>query len=191
MIKAIVFDFGGVVIPGVVLKWVRNLSHDDPKYIFFKEASHKWDLGELSVDEFYEALAKITNKTKDDVKETFYDSAELYPEVLELILQLKHNYKVILFTNNFRHNIEQYFNKLQLDSVFDEVVISSDFKIKKPNHDFYKKLIEITKFQPQEMIFIDDKQENVDAGNQTGIQSILFTGVEKLKKDLQAAGIIL
>lgn len=189
--KAIVFDFGGVVIPGVVLKWVSNLPKTDSKYIFFQEVSHKWDLGEFSVDEFYEALSKITDQNVAVLKETFYDSAEFYPEVIELIKKLKKHYSIILFTNNFSHNVEKYFEKLQITDLFDEVIISSEHKVKKPNPDFFQILLDKINLKSSEVIFIDDSQENVDAGNSLGIKSLLFTNAQKLKQDLLKEGITL
>ena len=39
-------------------------------------------------------------------------------------------------------------------------------------------------FLPGQALFIDDKPENIDGAKQAGLQTILFEGIEKLKKEL-------
>ena len=43
--------------------------------------------------------------------------------------------------------------------------------------------------EPQETLFIDDRQVNIDAARALGIVSILFSTIEKLREDLIAAGL--
>lgn len=189
MIKAIVFDFAGVLTPGIVAPYVKALSKTDPKYLQFTESSHKWDMGEMNIDEFYSTIATITGIPEDILKLTFYQKASYFPDMIDLIKKLKKNYKIVLFSNNFAYNVEQFFKYLGMRNLFDEVIVSSDHKMKKPEERFYKKLLEIVGLQENEIVFIDDTEENVDAGRKLGIQSFLFTDSTKLKKELQQIGI--
>ena len=62
--------------------------------------------------------------------------------------------------------------------------------IKKPDIRFYKKHNEAYNLSKQKIIiFIDDKQENVDAANQIGWKAIKYTNAKQLRIDLKNYGI--
>ncbi len=191
MIKAIVFDLGGVIVPGNVSKWVNTLPKSHPTHLVFQEKSRQWNLGELSVEGFYGALSEITGRDAEVLKVTLYDDLQMYFDVVDIVRKLKKNYKIVLFTNNFAYNVEKYFEKLPLKDLFDEVVISSNHKMAKPDPLFYKKMLEIIKLKPEDVVFIDNTQINVDTGNSFGIKSLLFTDANILKQDLISLGIVL
>lgn len=191
MIKAIVFDFGGVIVPGVILQFVKRFKTTDPRYILFKEASHKWDLGMMTVDEFYHVLSQITGMSKKSVIATFYDDAVLYTEVVDIVKALKQRYKIVLFSDNFAHNLYRYLDKFKLRDLFDVIVISSEHKVKKPDPQFFSIMLSLAQVKKDEAIFIDDTQMNVDGGEKLGITSFLYTTPEKLRSDLLAHQVII
>ena len=43
--------------------------------------------------------------------------------------------------------------------------------------------------RPEEALFIDDKQPNIDAARRLGLIAIQFSTVENLRKDIIAAGL--
>jgi len=59
----------------------------------------------------------------------------------------------------------------------------------KPDIKIYRKALELLKLKNNEMIFIDDRQKNVDGGEKAGIKSLLFTSNEKLLEDLKKLGV--
>lgn len=190
MIKAIVFDFAGVVAPGVVLQWVKkNLSADDPRYKTFQKATDKWDIGGISVDEFYLLISQITNISAESIQKELYDKSTYHTEIISIIKQLKPKYKIILFSNNFAHNLYKFLDKHNLRSLFDEIIISSEHKLKKPDPKFYKLMLSLTKVNNDEAIFIDDTQTFVDVGNKLGIKSLLYRNPVQLKADLKTQGV--
>ncbi|SRR5258706_4392604 len=189
-IKAIIFDFGGVVVPGIFLEYVKKLSTNDPKYILFKESSQKWDLGELSVDQFYLTLSQLMGIPHYSKHSNYYANAAFNEDIIKIIKTLKKSYKVALFTNNFSYHLYQYLNRRKLNNLFHKLIISSEHKMVKPNPAFYHKMLSLININSNEAIFIDDSKENVDAGNALGITSFLFTDTEKLKKDLKSKGVI-
>ena len=187
MIKAIVFDFAGVVAPGIILGWVKkHLSQDDPRYRLFKQASAKWDMGEVSVDEFYNLLSKISGINTMSIEKELYAKATYHPEVIEIIKKLKLNYKIVLFSNNFAHSLYKIIDKNDLRKLFDFIVISSEYKMKKPSPQFFNKMLEIVGLNKEEVIFIDDTTGNVDAGNNLGITSFVYKSPEQLISDLKS-----
>ena len=55
----------------------------------------------------------------------------------------------------------------------------------KPNRDIFQKMLEMLKMSAGEVIFIDDRQVNIDGAERIGIRSILFKNSEQLINDLQ------
>ena len=68
---------------------------------------------------------------------------------------------------------------------FDGKIISGEAGIVKPDHEIYKLLIKKYDINPQNTIFIDDKEENVKAAELLGIKGIHFQNATKLRQDLQ------
>jgi FMN phosphatase YigB (HAD superfamily) len=63
--------------------------------------------------------------------------------------------------------------------------------IKKPNQDFFKNYLTKHNVDPATVLFIDDKQYNIDAAAAIGIRSILFKNTKQLTKELAQYGILL
>jgi putative hydrolase of the HAD superfamily len=72
---------------------------------------------------------------------------------------------------------------------FDVLVWSFQLRLAKPDPAIYRHLLKELGTQPEETLFLDDRQVNVEAAQALGIQSIVFSTVEKLRADLLAAGL--
>jgi putative hydrolase of the HAD superfamily len=72
---------------------------------------------------------------------------------------------------------------------FDVLVWSYQLGIAKPDPAIYRYTLAELGVQPHETLFIDDKQENVEAAQTLGIQAIQFFSVKQLREDLIAAGL--
>jgi len=194
MIKAIIFDFGGVVAPVAICQWLKNnFEQNDLKYVtikkYIKEKGKKWDMGKVSVDEFYELLSGITGLPKASLQTELYDKSTFHPEVIKIIRALKQHYKIVLFSNNFAHNLYKLLDQHNLRNLFNEIVISSEHKLTKPNPRFYQLMLSLASVTKNEVIFIDDTQANVDGGNNIGITSFLYSNPQQLIKDLKSQGV--
>lgn len=72
---------------------------------------------------------------------------------------------------------------------FDVRVWSYQLRIVKPDPAIYRYTLAQLGTRPEETLFLDDKQENIEAARALGIQAILFSGVERLRADLIALGL--
>jgi putative hydrolase of the HAD superfamily len=71
---------------------------------------------------------------------------------------------------------------------FDVQVWSYQLRIAKPDAAIYRHVLKQLGTRPEETLFIDDKQVNVDAANALGMKGVLFTNVDQLRADLAAQG---
>jgi len=191
MTKVIVFDYGGVITPlGPVRLWInKNLNSNDEKILLFKEKTHKWDLGELGLKEVYETLSYVTGVAPDLIWSTFFEKSLLNNEIVDLIKKLKRHYKIILFSNHCGELLRRLLEKHQIRDLFDEVIISSEHKMRKPDTKFFELLVKKSGVNKDEIIFIDDHEKNIEAANAFGIKACQFTDYEQLIKDLKAEGV--
>jgi epoxide hydrolase-like predicted phosphatase len=83
-------------------------------------------------------------------------------------------------------NIEREFDWLPR---FDVLVWSYQHNLAKPDPAIYRLALQKLGTRPEETLFIDDKQANIDAAHALGMPAILFSDVERLRHDLVASGL--
>lgn len=78
------------------------------------------------------------------------------------------NIKIVIATNHvsfIRDFIEKEF-------IVDDIIISSDVNMIKPNSCFYNYLLDKYKIEASELLFLDDNVENIDGAYKLGINTI-------------------
>ena len=186
MIKVIAFDYAGVIIPGPMTQWVKNnLQENDEKWKIYNESARKWDLGQMSLDEVYKILSDITGIPANQIWDNFYLKADLNKDVVEIIKRLKKNYKVFLFSNFISELIRKLLDNHNITDYFDEIIISSEYKMKKPDPKFFELLLRTTGVKKNEILFIDDRKDNIEGAQSFGIKSVLFTNAKNLSENLR------
>ena len=193
MIKAIIFDFAGVISTEGYTIWVRELiaSGIENKSSYFQYIADKMDRGDISVQEFSREVAKKVGVASEDVWKEIYKRIKINYELLDLILKLKKKYKIGLLSNYCHTWLNELIINYELEKYFDSKVISSLHKVIKPEKEIYQISLNSLNIKPEEAIFFDDRQKNVDGGEKVGIKSFLFTTNQKFREDLENYGIIL
>lgn len=186
MIKVILFDFAGVIGADGYWVWLKEKLRDfENKKSYFQNLSEKIDRSDITYKEFIESVSKGTNISKEVIKKEIFKKIIINTELLDIIIQLKKKYKIGLLSNYYYEWMNELFAKYNLSKYFDEKIISSTYKIIKPDQKIYKIALNLFKIKPEEAIFIDDRQKNIDGGEKAGIKSLLFTTNSKLVEDLE------
>jgi 2-haloacid dehalogenase len=73
---------------------------------------------------------------------------------------------------------------------FDDIVISGDVGVIKPDPRIFHILLERHGVAPEQAVFIDDVPRNAAAATALGIQGIHFRSPEQLRRDLAACGLL-
>jgi HAD superfamily hydrolase (TIGR01509 family) len=73
---------------------------------------------------------------------------------------------------------------------FDGLVISGAVGRAKPDPGIYRHLLDVCALPPEEILFVDDRVENVEAGRALGIRGHLFEGPEALRRELTEHGLL-
>lgn len=192
MIKAIIFDLGGVLFINGTKKFIMSLSK---KYnIDLEKARDVIDGGvgtlyrenKISRDEFWERALKelLIEEDSDRLETEWINGYDLIEETKELILELKKKYKIYYVSDNAKGLSSKLNEKYDFRSWFDDGILAYEAGVRKPHPLIYEMLMHKAKLSPNEAIYIDDKKDNLFPSKEMGMQTILFESPEKLKEKL-------
>ena len=80
-------------------------------------------------------------------------------------------------------------NKFDELALFEEIFLSGEHKIAKPDERFYRAALERIEVPTENLVFVDDSLRNVRASEKLGLRALLFTDADQLRNDLKALGI--
>lgn len=194
MIKAVIFDVGGVLLQEVASKIYKALTKNVGRNLqetrtIGRKLVHKFEVGSISEDKFWKDLAEKLGSNKNYVKKiwlgTFKKNLCVRKSVIKLAADLKrHGYKVAILSNAIKLHYDHIHRK-NVYQLFSPVVLSFEVGMKKPRKNIYRLVAKKMRLKPEECIFIDDKEKNVKAAEEVGMHGIVFKNVAQLKDDLK------
>lgn len=195
MIKTVIFDCFGVICHPVVSEWFkRNVTdhgYSDEKLPAILE---RFDLGELSEDDLIDHF--LAYEWLDSSKESVKDEIDSYlsfdKDIIRTIEKLQGSgFTTALLSNGNESFFERtiYRDYPGFKDLFDEIVISSSVKMVKPNADIYLHTLKSTGSRPEEALFVDDRQVNVDAATNLGMDGHVYRDNETLVAYLESIDI--
>jgi epoxide hydrolase-like predicted phosphatase len=126
------------------------------------------------------------------VPENLAASQNIVIPMAKLLKKFKEaGYQICILSNWDAHSFEivkQAHPKLF--DLCDEILISGQEKLSKPDPKFFQKLIERTKLNPSECLFIDDEPYNIQAAAQLGFKTIHHTDTLTTSKELISNGLV-
>jgi len=186
MIKAIIFDFYGVIRSDEYHDWLsRHGLEKDNTASMTKEQ----DAGLKTSDQFFDDLSRKSHIPADKIKREFRSHATLNEKLLALILKLKDNFQIAILSNANSASLRDILRDSSIEQLFDEVIISSEIGMIKPSPEIFSHALKKIGVEPNEAIFIDDNQSFVEAANKLGLIGICFTDFDSLVKQLKIIGL--
>jgi HAD superfamily hydrolase (TIGR01509 family) len=190
MIKAIIFDWAGVIGADGYWVWLaKNVPNLEKERPYFQKISEQVDGGEISNEEFVKLIGAKVNQPTEEIWRGVKAEIIINHELIDYIRQLKTEYKIGLLSNFTYPWLHEIISDNELWELFDHHIISSEHKMIKPNPKIFHKMLAMLGIDASEAIFIDDRQYNVDASNALGIRSFLYTNVSALRDDLAHSGV--
>lgn len=196
MIKAIIFDYGGVLSIENSLRSFGDMYA--PKF-----GANAKDFNDLIIENWLEArtnkinsklfwkrLANFLNTKEKNLRKDLMDFFGFREEVLELIKKLKtENYKLGLLSNQIEDWLEEVIKNHKLDQIFNVIITSYKSKVAKPELSIFMEIIKKLKVKSDECLYIDDREKNIIPAKKLGMKTILFKNHNQLIKDLKKLGI--
>ena len=193
MIKAIFWDFGGVItsspfeafnmfeknnnLPSDFLRKVNSTNPDD-------NAWAKLERSEVNLEEFDLLFEEESNKLGHAVKGKEVIAllqGQIRPEMVNALQKIKGKLKQACLTNNIQslkketfeeNNVSVSGKHEEIMKLFDFVIESSKVNLRKPDPAFYKLACEKAKIEPFEAVFLDDLGINLKPAKILGMKTI-------------------
>lgn len=199
MIKAICLDLGKVIIdydptiPLESLKTRSKLPLSEIKQILIEDDTMlRFDRGELSRIEFYKTMCRHLrlDVSRDEFEELWNSLFLTDPLVSEnLLLNLKSRYRLLMLSNTNEIHFEFIWGKFEIVRHIEDRILSFELGCLKPDASIYRMAIDRAGVLPGEILFSDDKVENVEAAREAGIQAIRFESEAQLKLAMSKIGV--
>lgn len=95
-----------------------------------------------------------------------------------------------VLNNEARATNEYRFGKFGLREYFQVAFSSCYLGLRKPDRAMYRRALDILGRPPERVLFIDDRQQNVDGAMTTGMKAIRFGNRDALKGELMKLGVL-
>lgn len=186
MIKAIIFDCFGVLVGQGFAETYRQAGGDPIKdRAFIEEMLGSANLGIISYEDMRKMVAGQLGISREAWIENIKRSERPKPDLLTLAAKLKdEGYKLAILSNANKGTLQRKMTKEQL-AVFDELIVSAEVGMLKPDEGIYLLAAERLAVSPDECVFIDDSEEYAKAATSVGMKAIVFYGVEQFKAELE------
>ncbi len=183
MIKAIIFDFYGVVCGKGIWETFRLAGGDLDKHTdVLEELVDKEAVNAITADEFHGGFAERAGMSLEQWHKFSQDHDDLNADTLELIKSLKGKYKIALVSNSRKGVVEAKLG--ESIKLFDNVVVSGNLGFAKPDPKIFKYVAEQLGVDPEQCVFTDDHQQYLDGAERAGMRAIHFKSAAQFSDDL-------
>lgn len=200
-IKAIVFDIGGVLIRTEDRSYRNNLEDrlgldrgESEILVFNGEMGRKAQHGQITSAELYgwiQGHLGLDDAGIARFKHEFWAGDRLDTELVKFIQSLKKKYTVCVISNFMDALPQMLKTEFPAADAFHFTVVSAHVGIMKPDPRIFEHTLKLLNLRPEETIFIDDFQHNIDGCRAVGMHGIHFKPQENLKQNLKEYGVTL
>ena len=197
----ILFDVGGVLLTNgwdhkerasVIKKFDLDLAAFEARH---PEANEAWEKDEINAEQYLNQTVFYEPRsfTHDNfLNAIFAQSVVLEDSALPVLQDLSatQNYLIGSLNNEAREPNDYRFAQFDLRKHFEIALSSCYVGLRKPHPEIYKRAIDILGLSSERILFIDDRQGNVDAAANSGLQAIRFTGEQDLRRQLKELNVL-
>ena len=199
MIKTVIFDIGNVLAGFAWAQYLEEAGYSEDTKHRIAEATvnsdywKEWDRGVKSEKELIELCCRLDPALDKEIRDFFhhvYSMVREYSYSKELVKNLKKKgYQVYLLSNYAKGHFERDQKVFSFMPYVDGGVISHQIHHVKPEPEIYKELIDRYHIKPQEAVFLDDLEVNLQGAKPFGFHTIQVESLEQLLKDLSSLGV--
>ncbi len=193
----LVFDLSGVFFNNGLKVAVKKISAEfklNPETIEFVlngSFAQEYRTGSIGTEDFWKK-AKDFLKVDDieKLRQIFFESYHPHEESVRLLKNLKSkNIKTAFLSNSPQDRAEFLNRKYDFISLFDFGLFSFEAHAWKPDVEIYQKFLKKFDLDPNELIYIDDRERDIKPAIEIGMKTILFQNIDQLNTDLKKFGI--
>jgi epoxide hydrolase-like predicted phosphatase len=199
-IRAVLFDFGGVLYRTPDRRWMKKwqgllglgkdevissiiVSQDESPYV---QAVME---GRISESEIWQRMGRRWRLSPILVrwlKRSTMNRHRLNQEVATFLASLRPQYRTGILSNAGSDARSMFTSIFGFDHLVDEMIISAEEGVAKPDKRIYQIALDKMGVEPDEAIFLDDLSVNVNAARQIGMKAVRFQDTSQALSDVSA-----
>jgi len=198
-VTALFWDVGGVILSN---GWDRAARGEAAKkfgldWEEFQDrhdlASPAFETGRITLDTYLVRTVFYRKRafTREEFTDFIFAQSEEFPEsraVLSAVATVG-EYLLATINNEPLELNERRIKQFQLRREFKAFFSSCFVGIRKPDEGIYRIALEVTQRQPEECLFIDDRELNLECARQMRMRTIHYQNAAQLRRDLAANGV--
>jgi len=194
MIKAIIFDFGGVLAEEGFKEGLMTIGKEkgfDPDHFFNILSELVYQTGYVtgSADEhaYWKAVREKTGVTGEDktLREEVLRRLKLRPEMMEVVKKIKSSGFIVAILSDQTNWLDDLNQRTPFYQHFDHVFNSFYLKKTKRDPSLFRDICVQLGLKPEEILFVDDSPDNIKRAASEGLKTIHFKGVSEFEKEIQ------
>lgn len=193
-IQALFFDLGGVIVR-TEDKTLRTefgqrfgMTYDEiDRFVFGSQTARQASIGLITEQQHWRDVARRLGLPEDDwqlVSEAFFAGDRIDQNLLAFIQSVRPEIKTGVISNAW-DGLREYMRQKGFLAPFDEVIVSAEVGLVKPDARIYRLALEKLGVQAEESIFVDDMPENIAACNALGMKGVHFQSAEQALAEIQ------
>jgi putative hydrolase of the HAD superfamily len=180
---AAIFDFGGVLTTSVWDSFAafcreEGLEPDAVKKLFSTDpealaALRQLEMGKSSEQEFEAEFGRLLGlENPEGLIDSMFKGMKPEPAMVEAVRKLRTaNLKTGMLSNSWSTS---HYDRDLLAELFDDVVISAEVQMHKPQPEIYELAAKRLELEPAQCLFVDDLRENCLGAEEVGMTAIRF-----------------
>jgi epoxide hydrolase-like predicted phosphatase len=193
-IRAVIWDIGGVLVrtedyaPRQRLAERLGLSREAlESLVFGGEMGQKAQVGAISAQELLTYVCREVGYPVDETarfEQEFFAGDRVDEELVNYIRSLKRHYRTGIISNAWDDVQPMLEGGWQIADAFDQIVLSAEAKLGKPDARIYHLALEKLQVSPEEAVFIDDFARNIEGAQAVGMHAIQFRTSQQIRAEL-------
>ena len=198
-IQAVIWDYGGVLVQMVDeaprRALARRLKIDLKtlyRLVFDSDSARRGAQGEIAIEQHWQAIGRVLKVGPAElpqVIEDFWAADGLDEALLDYIRSLRPGYRQAVLSNAWSDLRLLLRERWQILDVFDEVIVSAEVGMLKPDPRIYGLALARLGLQPSEVVFLDDRPENVNGALSAGMHAIQYQNLAQARQALLQLGV--
>jgi epoxide hydrolase-like predicted phosphatase len=199
MIRAIIFDVGGVLVRTVDKQSRRSLEKrleladgEAEALVFNSAMGQAAQRGEIADEALWAWVGQrfsLSPQQLSEFRHSFWGGDVLDTELIALIRVLRARYQTAVISNATDALRRTLTEKYPVADAFDLIVGSAEEGIMKPDPDIYLRTLDRLGRKPAETVFIDDFAHNVAAARELGLHTIHYKPGLDIAGELSRLGV--
>lgn len=129
----------------------------------------------------------VLQREFSNLSEIFENRWILNEKLLNFIRKEKQNgSKIAVLSNVAQYSFDQFFSKEEQAELFDELVLSGNEGVSKPDARIFEIACERLGENPENYVFVDDSPENILAAENLGMRGIVYVDFEGFESQIKA-----